>query len=143
MKTIPVPDGVFDVSFLGYTHEQLPDVLAALADFNKNAHLDPASASAELSIGFGFDVGQGPVHVLMLARLGLPDSPPPEKSGVGDAVKNLPALWKPFFDIPVLYTSLWRANMGYLAQQVEADNPYGFRFVVSHALLRAFGIDER
>ncbi|KAJ9604773.1 hypothetical protein H2200_010888 [Cladophialophora chaetospira] len=125
MKTFPIPNGLVDVTFLGYAHEQLPNLLAALANFTKYADTDPASASAELSIGFdASNPGQGMVHVLMLASVSSGSS---AESEAREDAESLPALWKPFLDITVLHTSRWRAPMGYLAQKIEADNPYGYR----------------
>ncbi|ETI24206.1 hypothetical protein G647_03575 [Cladophialophora carrionii CBS 160.54] len=127
IKTFPT-NGPLHVSLLQYSHEYIPTVLRALSDLTQNAHLDPNSASADLSVGFDTTLnnpGQNnTVYMLMLARL-----VPPEEKQVDTTDENLlvPPLWQRFLDIPTLSTSTWRSTMSDIAELVEMSNPYGYR----------------
>ncbi|EXJ60936.1 hypothetical protein A1O7_05089 [Cladophialophora yegresii CBS 114405] len=120
--------GPLHVSLLQYSHEHIPAVLRALTNITQNAHMDPNSASADLSVGFDTTLNNheqnNTVYMLMLTRL----VPQEEQQGTPtDANPLPPPLWQPFFDIPTLTNSTWRSTMSDVAQLVEMSNPYGFR----------------
>ncbi|OCT45677.1 hypothetical protein CLCR_01499 [Cladophialophora carrionii] len=127
IKTFPT-NGPLHVSLLQYSHEYIPTVLRALTNFTQHAHLEPDSASADLSVGFDTTLNSAgqtnTVYMLMLARL-----VPPEEQRVDttDESRLVPPLWQRFFDIPTLSTSTWRSTMSDIAQLVEMSNPYGYR----------------
>ncbi|KIW92802.1 uncharacterized protein Z519_06651 [Cladophialophora bantiana CBS 173.52] len=118
LETFPLQESL-RVALLRYSDDRLPRVIRGLADFARNAHLDPSS-SAELSVGFDA-LSNRTAYVLMPTSAN-------SRSGSGSKKKDEFPLWKLFLEVPTLETSMFRAGMTEVVEMIEINNPYGFRY---------------